>query len=422
MIKAWFVGTLLWVLPFLVLRYASPVNFRSGPIFWTACLGVFAHHVFSVVNFQYGPFFFTALDPYYLNNSASVIADFPDAIAWSVGAQFYIKWLAIFYHLFGPDIIGIDTSFEIISFGPQIFLGQTLTVLAFSLAVLALLWFLEWLDTRHSLYVTCAVSAWTLFPAELIYGSVTAREAFMTLALMLAVASFWWLFATNRLRFFWLGAFWLCVLGLFHQIMLVYAVVVVIAVGSLWLIRSELLTGRVKLLCLLVVFLAALLLLASLLYLPVAQSEYYVDMLKGSWVDAMRLYRGWVNSSAPNTQYLLEGEFTGWFSAVGGLSLSYAFYLLGPFHGDLSSISTWVLLVQALIRWFGIPLMVILCARDKRFLLLGLIYFSLSFTWSVGTTNHGQAFRHHMMTDWLLIISAVVYFVRFKPLNFVRRE
>ena len=391
-----------------------PKNFDLAPSFWAACLGVLVHHVFSFTNYQYGPFFFTALDPYYFNNSASAIADFPDAIAWSVGSQFYVKWLAIFYHLLGADTFVWD--------GPQMYVGQTLTVCVFLITMLVLLWFLEWLDIQTSAHVTCAVLVWALLPAELIYGSVTARETFMTLALMLAVASFWWLFTTNRLRFFWLGAFWLCVMGLFHQIMLVYAVVAVIAVGSLWLIRSELLTAKVKLLCLVVVFLAALLLLASLWYLPVAQSEYYVDMLKGSWIDAIRVYRGWVNSTVPSTQYLLEGEFTGWFSAVGGLLLSYAFYLLGPFHGDLSSISTWVLLVQALVRWSGIPLMIILCARDKRFLLLGLIYFSLSFTWSVGTTNHGQAFRHHMMTDWLLIISAAVYFVRFKPFNFVRRE
>jgi hypothetical protein len=42
----------------------------------------------------------------------------------------------------------------------------------------------------------------------------------------------------------------------------------------------------------------------------------------------------------------------------------------------------------------------------------------LSFTWSIGTTNHGQAFRHHVMTDWILILTTVVYvtrFARFKP-------
>ncbi|MBT5558883.1 MAG: hypothetical protein HOJ88_03245, partial [Proteobacteria bacterium] len=90
-----------------------------------------------------------------------------------------------------------------------------------------------------------------------------------------------------------------------------------------------------------------------------------------------------------------------------GLALSYAFYLLGPFHGDLGSVSTWVLLVQALVRWLGIPLLIVLCLRDRKYILLALVYFSLSFTWSIGTTNHGQAFRHHMMTDWILVLAAV---------------
>jgi len=120
-----------------------------------------------------------------------------------------------------------------------------------------------------------------------------------------------------------------------------------------------------------------------------------------------------VNDSAPTTQYLIEAEFTGWFSSMGGLVLSYAFYLLGPFHGDLGSVSTWVLLVQALLRWLGIPLLILLCLRDRKYLLFALVYFSLSFTLSIGTTNHGQAFRHHMMTDWILVLVAVVYLSQF---------
>jgi hypothetical protein len=413
----WLAGVALCFSPFILLRYAAPIDFRVGPVFWAACFGILAHHVFSLVNYGWGPFFFTALDPYYLNNSASTIAGFPDAIAWTVGSQFYVKWLAVFYHLFGPDIfVHASTGphqLTVLSWGPQIILGQSLTVLAFSMSLLALLWFFSWQNIRHSAWIAGGVLMWALLPAELIYGSVTVRELFMTLALMLATASFWWLFLSNRLWFFWLGAFWLCVMGLFHQIMLVYAVAAAVVIGLFWLFQSEGIHPRVELMLIVVVAIVGLLMLVGLLYLPVPQGEYYVDMLKGSWVDAIRAYRGWVSSSQPTTQYLVEGEFNGWFSAMGGLILSYAFYLIGPFHGDLTSVSTWVILAQASIRWIGIPSLLVLCARDKKFLLLALVYFSLSFTWSIGTTNHGQAFRHHVMTDWLLILACVTYFSRF---------
>jgi hypothetical protein len=424
----WLAGATLCLLPFTALRYVSPFNFRTGPVFWAACTGIFAHQIFSLLNYLAGPFFFTALDPYYLNKSATIIAGFPDAIAWSVGSEFYVKWLATFYHIFGPDIPRIyDTEmllraasgdYLVSSFGPHIILGQSLTVLAFSFNIIVLLWFFDWLDVGNSAWAVFGVLVWTLLPAELIYGSVTAREAFMALAVMLATASFWWLFQNNRLWLFWLGAFWLCVMGLFHQIMLVYAVFAIIIIGLFWLFQSNQLQPRIKLMLVAMVGIAGLLMLAGLLYLPVPQGEYYVDMLKGSWVDAIRAYRGWVNDSAPNTHYLIEGEFSGWLSSVGDLILSYAFYLLGPFHGDVGSVSTWVLLLQALIRWLGIPLMILLCLRDKKYVLLALVYFSLSFTWSIGTTNHGQAFRHHVMTDWILILTTVVYvtrFARFKP-------
>lgn len=421
----WLFGAILFLLPYIAMRYASPPGFRSGAVFWAACIGIFAHHVFSWLNFVVGPFFFTALDPYYLNNSATTIAGFPDAIAWSVGSEFYVKWLAIFYHMFGPDIYIHDEYLGVLSFGPHVVLGQSLTVLAFSFSIIVLLWFFEWLDIRNSAYAAFGVLLWALLPAELIYSSVTAREGFMTLAIMLATTSFWWLFRNNRLWLFWLGSFWLCVMGLFHQIMLVYAVFASIFIGLLWLIQSDQIQPRTKLMLIFMVAVAGLLMLAGLLYLPVPQGEYYVDMLKGSWTDAIRAYRGWVNATAPTTQYLLEGEFSGWFSSIGGLILSYAFYLLGPFHGDFASVSTWVLLVQALLRWVGIPLLVLLCLRDRKYVLLALVYFSLSFTWSIGTTNHGQAFRHHVMTDWILILTAVVYlaqFTRFTRFKIARFE
>ena len=418
----WFAGATLCLLPFIVLRYASPFDFRTGPVFWAACTGIFAHQIFSLLNYLVGPFFFTALDPYHLNKLATIIAGFPDAIAWSVGSEFYVKGLAIFYQIFGPDIYTYDQELKLISFGPHIILGQSLTILVFSFSIIVLLWFFEWLNISRSIYVACGVLVWGLLPAELIYGSVTAREVFMTLAVMLATASFWRLLLHNRFWFFWLGAFWLCVMGLFHQIMLVYAVIAIITIGLFWLFQSDQLQSRTKLALAAMVGVAGLLMLAALLYLPVPQGEYYVDMLKGSWVDAIRVYRGWVNSTAPATQYLMEGEFSGRFSSIGGLLISYVFYLLGPFHGDIGSVSTWVLLVQALVRWLGIPLMILLCLRDRKYLLLALVYFSLSFTWSIGTTNHGQAFRHHMMTDWILILFSVAYLSSFSWSKLARVE
>ena len=32
------------------------------------------------------------------------------------------------------------------------------------------------------------------------------------------------------------------------------------------------------------------------------------------------------------------------------------------------------------------------------------VYFAMTLIWNIGTTNHGQALRHHMMTDWLLLL------------------
>ena len=86
----------------------------------------------------------------------------------------------------------------------------------------------------------------------------------MTLAVMFATASFWRLFLTNRLGYFWLGAFWLCVMGLFHQIMLVYAVAAIIVIGVFWLFQSNQMRSRTKLILAAMVGVAGLLMLAGL--------------------------------------------------------------------------------------------------------------------------------------------------------------
>ena len=113
-----------------------------------------------------GPFFFTALDPYYLHKLATAIASFPDAIAWSVGSEFYVKWLAIFYQLFGPDIYVYDLDNRLISFGPHIILGQSLTILVFAFSVVVLLWFFDWLNIMHIRYIAVRC---------LVVGSITGR-------------------------------------------------------------------------------------------------------------------------------------------------------------------------------------------------------------------------------------------------------
>jgi hypothetical protein len=36
--------------------------------------------------------------------------------------------------------------------------------------------------------------------------------------------------------------------------------------------------------------------------------------------------------------------------------------------------------------------------------LLLVIYFSMTFLWAIGTVNYGTSIRHHVLTNWIIII------------------
>jgi len=44
--------------------------------------------------------------------------------------------------------------------------------------------------------------------------------------------------------------------------------------------------------------------------------------------------------------------------------------------------------------------------QEKRDYLLLVLYLLMTMVWSLGTTNYGQAIRHHILSNWLLIVLA----------------
>ena len=84
--------------------------------------------------------------------------------------------------------------------------------------------------------------------------------------------------------------------------------------------------------------------------------------------------------------------------------VSYFYYLGWPVTGDYTWAGTWVLMVGAVLRIAGLVLVAVFRIRDYRIWILLGLYFGLTLLWNVGTTNHGQALRHHFMTDWVLIL------------------
>ena len=89
----------------------------------------------------------------------------------------------------------------------------------------------------------------------------------------------------------------------------------------------------------------------------------------------------------------------------------YLHYLFAPWFG----IERWVDVYAVAESWMRIILLAgiavntpdILRERKGGVIFIFLLYLGLTALWAVGTTNYGQGIRHHVLTNWMLVMVAV---------------
>ena len=167
--------------------------------------------------------------------------------------------------------------------------------------------------------------------------------------------------------------------------------------------------------CALVAVVGILLLLMKE-FLPVNLADNYFAMMRiqveGEVVPiphAISIYHQTANASGASTQYDAALEFTTWGRMLFVFAYSYIFYMGWPVTGDYAELSTWVIMLEAVFRLLGVIAMLLLARKNKQWYWLIILYVSLTFLWNIGTSNHGQALRHHMMTEWILILALLSY-------------
>jgi len=100
-------------------------------------------------------------------------------------------------------------------------------------------------------------------------------------------------------------------------------------------------------------------------------------------------------------------------SSVGSLIkttfLVYIYYLFAPFPWQINNWLDVYAFAESLLRVILIFFSIISCYRAEglqrsiRGLLL-VIFFSMTLLWSTGTVNYGTGIRHHLLTNWLIVI------------------
>jgi hypothetical protein len=125
-------------------------------------------------------------------------------------------------------------------------------------------------------------------------------------------------------------------------------------------------------------------------------AEYRAMLMLGKASDARANYGIMLNTSSVIT-------------LIRSTSLMFVYYLFAPFpwqvtnwldlYGVAESLLRLLLITFSIISWYrtdGI--------QRRIWGLLLVIYFSMSFLWAMGTVNYGTSIRHHILTNWIIII------------------
>jgi hypothetical protein len=380
-----------WVLLYLTyaLFMAYPEIRRNRRISVAAIIILTAHHLVAFVNAFVVTVVGADKDAVDFQRQASETASGSSADALlGAGSVLYVHFVAFFYHLFGTSL----------------FLGEELSVLAFTLSCIVLIRLCDLMGISH--FRAGLLLLFGLSLSGLIFLSVTLRESWQVLFVLLS--TYWALCVRSRAS--WLNIIFLILsavgLGLLHQGLAPYAVFLVL-VSIYWGIGarhpSDILWKR-ALVVIVSVFLIVLV-AASIKQLGGASAalatgnalEYAQDYRLHSTQDARAAYGVALDASTP-------AHFAATLPPV------FIQYMFAPFPWQISS----PLDIEAMLEG-GVRLALLYTswcawrqsigeARSRNGFLLGL-FLTMELLWALGTINWGTAVRHHILAYSLLVLT-----------------
>jgi hypothetical protein len=324
------------------------------------------------------------------NKKEFISMHLPEGLEFAVGSTFYVKFLAFFYKFGGGSHL----------------LGQELSVLAYLLSCLVFVRLLDLLNMNR--YRIWLVLLYGLLPSGVIFGSVTLRESFEVLFFMLGVYT--------GLRVYMRPAKWasvMCmasffVMGLFHQLLLfyaVFAVALVLAMPLLWIRDGT----RRRLIAAGVVAAVVAIGLVTIPAVTTRPGDDYFAMIKNGVIPAILKYRKSIERMNPRTAYNVTLDGSTYEKLVTTTSVVYIHYLFAPFPWQSTDLKGVYAAFEGTLRFIlllaaGFAVFCKSGSERKALAMLLIMYISMTFLWSLGTTNYGQGIRHHMLSNWILII------------------
>ena len=300
-------------------------------------------------------------------------------------------------------------------FGTSYYLASVFSVLALTVGLSVLMAILQEMGVhRHQGLVILLCG---LLPSTIIIGSSPMREAFQLLVLQIMVLMVLLMAKHGSIRYFIFALAGASVFGLLHKGMLFAALIITFLLWLFWVGKNVKLKNYKQ------VWVGGLVfggIVVSGLWI-IFGTQPGIDLVMGlvrkdpMWT--IWHYRYAIdNLGQPNTAYDIVFEYGTIWEGIWSLFKVYVYYLFYPiyFQGAFSPKETYAVLESWLrLGLFGVILYHIrwITPRlEERDYLLLVLYLLMTMVWSLGTTNYGQAIRHHILSNWLLIVLAASCF------------
>lgn len=296
-------------------------------------------------------------------------------------------------------------------FGEYQFLGQGLSILAATGTLICTNRIAQCLGMDNEYWPAGIVLAVGFAPTFLLHNALILREPFELLGFAMGI--FFVLKTLSEPRPIWFlgAAAGFLFMGVFHHVLL--GVGFVLIGGSVVFLYGRS-AAHVRGYGIVIAGVVAIGVAGYLtvIYAPATSGNDYVKEIRerGGIVGAIQNYRNEIERESPRTSYNVAIDSSSIMQTAKGLTLNYWNYLSRPGLGDLDRAADIVPFLSSLLRilliaavaWF------LLFRRpvNQNLLYCAFAYFLVTAVWSLGTTNYGQAFRHHSQTDWLAITMA----------------
>jgi len=288
---------------------------------------------------------------------------------------------------------------------PSLFLGSLISCFAWLWSSHLLIKILDLMGATSRAKFQAAL-IYSLYPASIIFTSITLREPFQLLFLTLSVYSMIKIYKTgNPFRFINLIAY-VFLMGVLHGAYLITGIAILAMSLILLAVKNNYKIPYAK------IFFYTIFLAFPLLYLITWTFSFSYDFSDGIVEAAVSYQDGALDDGeGARANYKSATDFGGMSGLLNFIIFGFVQYMFKPFVWDVASLLDIIVMLEGFLRFY------LLWRAYKNFknrsfggdlswIFILLIFLLNEFIWSLGTINWGTAMRHHVPVFFCLLIVA----------------